>query len=210
MFKRTAIDLGLDLVLGTVSGHALSSIGSDSVKNANPIFDRDAYLLRQKQVAAVMYAITKASSENGMRVESFPDISGALEFMVARPTASLEGEQIFNIGLFIRSARLLRSLLSLSTQLGCPDSDSGVQDLIAEIPESLLYLEQEIFRILDSPGVVKENYPTVKALRDKADGKRRDRSRLASELMRQNANIMQSDAAVMRDGRILLPVRNES
>ena len=210
MFKRTAIDLGLDLVLGTVSGHALSSIGSDSVKNANPIFDRDAYLLRQKQVAAVMYAIAKASSENGMRVESFPDISGALEFMVARPTASLEGEQIFNIGLFIRSARLLRSLLSLSTQLGCPDSDSGVQDLIAEIPENLLYLEQEIFRILDSPGVVKENYPTVKALRDKADGKRRDRSRLASELMRQNANIMQSDAAVMRDGRILLPVRNES
>ncbi|MBR4426242.1 MAG: Smr/MutS family protein, partial [Spirochaetales bacterium] len=129
---------------------------------------------------------------------------------VARPTASLEGEQIFNIGLFIRSARLLRSLLSLSTQLGCPDSDSGVQDLIAEIPENLLYLEQEIFRILDSPGVVKENYPTVKALRDKADGKRRDRSRLASELMHQNANIMQSDAAVMRDGRILLPVRNES
>ena len=210
MFKRTAIDLGLDLVLQTVSNHALSPLGAAAVKGAIPVFDRDVYALRQKQVSAVMYSITKAVSEEGLHVETFPDISGALESILTRPTVSLEGQQIYDIGLFIRSSRLLKTLLALSTQLGCPDRDSNVQDIIPEIPENLLYLEQEIFRILESPGMVKENYPTVKALRDRAEGKRLERSRLASELMHSNASIMQSDAAVMRDNRILLPVRNES
>ncbi len=151
MFKRTAVDLGLDLVLDSVSNHALSPLGKKAVMNAIPVFDRDAFLNRQKQVAAVIYAMTAATTSNAMRVESFPDISGALDFMANRPTASLEGEQIYDIGLFIRSSRLLKMLLGLSTQLGCPDKDSGVQDIIGEIPESLLHLEQEIFRILDSP-----------------------------------------------------------
>ncbi len=210
MFKRTAVDLGLDLVLSTIAGHALSPDGANAVRNSNPIFDRDAYLLRQKRVSAVIYALAAANAERGVRVESFPDISGALEFIVAHPTSSLEGEQVFNVGLFIRSARLLKGLLALSLQLGCPDKDSGVDEVIGEIPENLLYLEQEVFRILESPGTVKANYPTVKALRDKADAKRMERSRMASEMIRSNSSIMQSDTAVMRDGRIVLPVRNES
>ena len=210
MFKRTAVDLGLDLVLKAVSNHALSPNGAQAVENAIPVFHEDVYLKRQSQVSAVMFAISEAGSENNMRVESFPDLAPVFESILRNPTMSLEGEQVFNVGLYIRSARLLRNLLSLSLRLGCKDKDSGVDSVIAEIPDNLLYLEQEIFRILESPGVVKENYPTIKALREKADSRRMERSRLAAELMRSNSSIMQSDAAVMRDGRILLPVRNES
>ncbi len=210
MFKRTAVDLGLDLVLKAVSGHALSPNGSQAVINAIPVFHQEEYLKRQSQVSAVMYAISEASSENDMRVESFPDLGPVFDSIMRNPTMSLEGEQVFNVGLYIRSARLLRTLMGLSLRLGCKDKDSGVDSIISEIPENLLYLEQEIFRILESPGVVKENYPTIKALREKADSRRMERSRLAADLMRSNSSIMQSDAAVMRDGRILLPVRNES
>ena len=210
MFKRTAVDLGLDLVLEMVAGHALSPEGAAAVRNAIPLFHTDAYLNRQGRVSAVMFAMAEANREDGMRVESFPDISPVFESISRNPVSSLEGEQVFNVGLFIRSARLLSSLLGLSLRQGCPDRDSGADSIIGEIPEKLLYLEQEIFRILESPGTVKENYPTVKALREKADSRRMERSRLASELMRSNSSVMQSDAAVMRDGRILLPVRNES
>lgn len=210
MFKRTAVDLGLDLVLKTVAGHSLSPEGARAVENSVPVFHTDAYLKRQSQVSAVMFAISEATKEDGMRVESFPDLSPVFESITRNPTLSLEGEQVFNVGLFIRSARLLSSLLALSAKPDCPDKDSGAGAIMESIPESLLYLEQEIFRILESPGTVKENYPTVKALRDKADHRRMERSRLAADLMRSNASVMQSDAAVMRDGRILLPVRNES
>ncbi|MBO4409263.1 MAG: Smr/MutS family protein [Spirochaetales bacterium] len=210
MFKRTVTDLGLDQVLQSVSSHALGPGGAAAVRMANPVLEQEAWLMRQKQVAAVMYALAQASSEHDIRVESFPDISDVFDFLSSNQTSSLAGEQVYNTGLFIRSATLLHRLLGLATQLGCPDRDSKVEEIIPEVPENLLYLEQEIFRILDSPGVVKENYPTVKALREKADSRRMERSRLASELMRSNANFMQSDTAVMRDGRIVLPVRSES
>ena len=210
MFKRTAVDLGLDLVLESVANHALSPEGAAAVRNAIPVFHTDAYLNRQSRVSAVMFAMAEAAKEDGMRVENFPDISPVFESIARNPVSSLEGEQVFNVGLFIRSARLLSALLGLSARQDCKDRDSGANSIIGEIPDNLLYLEQEIFRILESPGTVKENYPTVKALREKADSRRMERSRLASELMRSNSSVMQSDTAVMRDGRILLPVRNES
>lgn len=209
MFKRTAEDLGLNLVLQDISRHALGPIGARMVIDAKPLHDKDAYLLRQKQVSAVIFAMTQAASMDNVRVESFPDMNEVFD-SITRNLNSLSGEQIFNVGLFIRSARLLRGLLGLSLLGQCPDKDSGVENTIEEIPVELLLLEQEIFKILESPGTVKENYPTVKALREKAEGKRHERSRLASELMHQNHAIMQSDAAVLRDGRIVLPVRNEA
>ena len=50
MFRRTAIDLGLDLVLQSISKHALSPQGANAVLSANTTFDREAYLDRQGKV----------------------------------------------------------------------------------------------------------------------------------------------------------------
>ena len=139
MFRRTAIDLGLDLVLQSVSNHALSPQGARAILNANPTFDREAFLDRQGKVGAVIYAIAAASAENNMRVESFPDIADVFDSIVKSPTSSLEGEQVFNVGLFIRSARLLRTVLGLSFRLDCKDRERGVDNVIEDIPESLLF-----------------------------------------------------------------------
>ena len=98
MFKRTAVDLGLDLVLKTVAGHSLSPEGARAVENSVPVFHTDAYLKRQSQVSAVMFAISEATKEDGMRVESFPDLSPVFESITRNPTLSLEGEQVFNVG----------------------------------------------------------------------------------------------------------------
>lgn len=209
MFKRTAEDLGLDLVLSNIATHALSPMGEKAVLDAKPVHDRQAFIDRQKQVSSVIFAISQAQGIDGMKVETFPDIEPVFDH-ITRSLSSLEGEQIYNVGLFIRSARLLRSLLSLTQMDSCPDRDSQASAIIEDIPLELLNLENEIFKILESPGTVKENYPTVKALRDKAELKRHERSRLAGDLMRSHSSLMQSDTAVLRDGRIVLPVRNEA
>ena len=57
MFKRTAQDLGLDLVLNSISHYALSSLGSKAIIDAKPVTTEEAYVLRQKQVQAVIYAL---------------------------------------------------------------------------------------------------------------------------------------------------------
>ena len=138
MFRRTAIDLGLDLVLQSISGHALSPQGAKAVISANPTFDREAYLYRQGKVGAVIYAIAAASAETNLRVESFPYISDVFDSIMRSPTSSLEGEQVFNVGLFIRSARLLRTVLGLSTRLDCKDRERGVDNGIAAVPAVFL------------------------------------------------------------------------
>lgn len=210
MFKRTAVDLGLDLVLASISRFALGPLGNKAVLDARPVIDRSSYIERQKQVSAMIYAISQAATEKDVKVEAFPDISDVFDSIARSPSSSLAGEQVFNVGLFIRSARLLKNLLDLTLLPACPDKDSGAGEVIDDIPAELLHLEQEIFRILESPGTVKENYPTVKALRDKADARRLERSRLASDIMHAESAIMQSDAAVLRDGRIVLPVKNDA
>ena len=89
MFKRTAVDLGLDLVLKTVACHALSPEGAKAVENAQPVFHTDAYLKRQSQVSAVMFAISEAAKEDGTRVEVFHDLSSVFESISRNPTLSL-------------------------------------------------------------------------------------------------------------------------
>jgi len=209
MFKRTAVDLALDQVLDSISSHALSFVGKVAIQQSKPIFDRDAYILRQKQVAATSFALGEASSK-GVFVESFPDISSVFDSIEKNPVASFTGEQVYDVGLFIRSAVLLKDLLSLTQSGECADCDSGVDVIIEDIPVELLNLENEIFSILESPGQVKENYPTVKVLRDKAETKRAERSRTAMSMIRENPSLMQSNTAVMRDGRIVLPIKSES
>lgn len=202
------IDLGLDQVLSSVAQHALSAQGAEAVKLAKTIFDTTQYLQRQKEVAATVYTLDAASKE-GLFVEGFPDLSETFNSIVNNPVSSLTGEQVYDVGLFIRSAGLLRRLLSLSQELESPIKDSGIENIIQELPQELLDLENEIFSILESPGQVKENYPTVKALREKADAKRAERSRFAADLIRSQSDFMQSNAPVMRDGRVVLPVKND-
>ena len=208
MFKRTVIDLGLDQVLASVAQHALSAQGQEAVKLAKTIFDKDQYLQRQKEVAATVYTLDAASKE-GLYVEGFPDLSETFSAIENNPASSLSGEQVYDVGLFIRSAGLLRELLQKAQNLDSPIKDSGIENIIAELPQQLTELESEIFNILESPGQVKENYPTVKALREKADAKRAERSRFAADLMRSQPDFMQSNAPVMRDGRVVLPVKND-
>lgn len=210
MFKRTANDLGLDLVLNSVSSHALSPMGVKLVESAIPVFERHIWEQRQLQVESVIYAQIQAQSQQ-CYASSFPNLQPMFDFMIQNPTAIIDGEYIYNVGLFIRSAVDLKRILSLSS--GCETRDKceePVCNVIEEIDSELLYLQQEIFKILDSPGIVKENYPTVRALKEKADRLRMERTKVASDLMKSNFGVMQGDNAVLRDSRIVLPVKNDS
>ena len=182
--------------------------GAEAVKLAKPIFATEQYLQRQKEVAATVYTLDAASRDN-LLVEGFPDLSETFKNIENSPVASLTGEQVYDVGLYIRSAGLLKTLLSQVQNLESPIKDSNIENIIQELPQELLDLESEIFSILESPGQVKENYPTVKALREKADAKRAERSRFATDLMRSQPDYMQSNAPVMRDGRVVLPVKND-
>lgn len=207
MFKRTANDLGLDLVLNSISHYALSTYGSKAVNEALPIFDKSQYLIRQKQTEDVINALI-ASETNTLHAQSFPDLTTLFESILSNPTGSFEGSQIYDVALFIESAEILRKVFCLYSDQAITD-DNDIRNIILPIDSSLTDLKDQIFRILESPGVVRENYPTIKALRDKAESRKIERTKAARQMMRDNISFMQEDNAVLRDGRLVLPVKNE-
>lgn len=209
MFKRTAEDLGLDIVLNTIASKALSCEGTSLVKSAIPVSLKDVYLKRQSEVSSVIFAITLAEGDN-LQAESFPPISDVFENIEANPTASLEGEQIYRVFEYIKSAQILSDVLCYADNVDNHDLNSKVHEIINGIDASLKQLAKETDSILESPGIVRENYPTVKALREKAENTRDLRTRTAKRMMHDNFSIMHSDSAVLRDGRLVLPVKNES
>ncbi|MCR5760771.1 MAG: Smr/MutS family protein [Sphaerochaetaceae bacterium] len=201
MYKKTASDLGLDSVLKTVSLYSLSTGGASRVVSSRPIFDREAWNFRQQQVTDVLSCISLAP-EKEIRVEGFPDLTSLFEALKAGPTVAISGEEIYNAGLFINAARTLRTFLRCI-------GDSTVSEIISDIEFSLLDASKQIFSILEAPGKVKESYPTVRRLRDAAEAKRSERSSYAASYLRENNSLMTGSAAVLRDGRVMLPVRND-
>lgn len=210
MFKRTAGDLGLDQVLNIVASHSLSPMGAKLVKNSLPVFDRSVWLERQAKVESTVFSQIYSQTQQ-ISATSFPDLSSLFDSLVNNPTGVLDGTELYDAALFIQSACNLRKILGFCIFREHNDNQIGdVTNIIEDIDTQLLYASQEIFKILDAPGEVKENYPTLKALREKADRLRNERTKVAADLMRSNSSIMQGENAVLRDARIVLPVKNDS
>lgn len=202
MLRRSALDLELDKVLNIIALRSLSTMGKRSVLRAEPLTDFSAYDNRRNTVSLTVEAIIAAAGKE-IRATGFPDIDVLFDILTADHSARLDGELIYSVAEFIESAEVLSKVFA-STQ------KEELKNVLGDISTELVLLKQEIFKILESPGKVRENYPTVKTLREKADQKRLDRSRFAGRYMRSKADIMNSDSPVMRDGRIVLPVGIES
>jgi len=202
MLRRSSLDLELDKVLNIISLRSLSTMGRRAVLGAEPVTDLNAYERRKDLVGMTIESIITAAGKE-IRATSFPDIDVLFDILTADHSARLEGELIYSVAEFIESADILSKVFSSLQK-------EELQSVLTGVEDSLMLLKQEIFRILESPGKVRQNYPTVKALREKADQKRLERSRFAGRYMRSNQDIMNSDSPVMRDGRIVLPVGIES
>ena len=202
MLRRSSLDLELDKVLNIISMRSLSTMGKRAVLGAEPVTDKDAYKQRRELVGMTIESIIAAAGKE-IRATSFPDIDVLFDILTADHSARLEGELIYSVAEFIESADVLSKVFSSLQK-------EELQSVLGSVEDSLMLLKQEIFKVLESPGKVRQNYPTVKALKEKADQKRLERSRFAGRYMRSNQDIMNSDSPVMRDGRIVLPVGIES
>ena len=201
ILRKTITDLGLDLVLQNISALSLSEEGRNAVRNAVPIADPQVWRKRQEEVSQAVSALTEAADKE-LYVSAFPDIRPVFQALLADPSARLDGPLIYSVAEYIQSARALRCVLTCVP--GAPE------EVISPLDYVLTDLENTIFSILESPGRVRENYPTVRALRDKAEQKRAERSQFASSYMSSNSALMNSDSPVLRDGRVVLPVNNDS
>lgn len=199
MKKRTNKDLGFNQVIENVSSYALSHDGKKRVINSSIVFDKIEYEKRQERISIILDCLSQAD----FLPDSFPNINNALISLDKNPTHALPGEWILDIGNFVSSAIKLEQFLKTDPE------EYRFESFLTQLTYDLKELKKDIFYTLVSPGVVRENYPSLVAIRKKIEANRKRRDSFSSEFIHSSSDKMQSANPVYKDGRVMFPIKNE-
>jgi DNA mismatch repair protein MutS2 len=204
MKEKSIKELGFPLVLKKIEGCALGEDGVRSLRHLAFLSDREELQSRQEKIAAFFSLL---GSPNVDLPQGFDDIDSVFEIL-DNPLHSLDGAQIYSVAKYIESARVLQSFCTSTLENNEPLPP--VKDLMGDqIDPQLLSLSVEIESVLENSGQVKESHPAIRALKRKVEGAKQDRSKFSHEFINSNNALVQSDQGAFRDGRLVIPVRND-
>ncbi|MDT4761557.1 endonuclease MutS2 [Sphaerochaeta sp. PS] len=201
MNKKSIEDLGFLQVLKKIQDCALSQDGVGHLASLGFLAEQEALLDRQAKVAAFVSLLGRSDLPSPSH---FADIGQAMATL-ENPLLSLDGPLLVALASYIQSGEMFlhycnqgqESLEPIQGLLGC------------EIEPKLLHLVQSIHSILDEGGQVKESHPAIRSLRKQVEQAKGERSRFTSDFIRTNSAVVQSDQGAFRDGRLVIPVRND-
>lgn len=203
MLRRTVKDLGFEEALQQIRHYCLSQDGARRIASEEIITSREIYLEKQERISTILSLLSEQTNPD---LETFPDIAPVLQQLQQTPYQNLEGVEIYDVGLFLQSARKLQAFLSSFSQ-NPQVVRFPVSDLIGEIPDSLRFLEDEIFYTLESPGEVKKTHPSIANALAEIDRRRADRASFSASLVQKNRSLMQADKPSYKDSRVVIPLK---
>ncbi|WP_320129305.1 Smr/MutS family protein [uncultured Sphaerochaeta sp.] len=204
MNKKSIEELGFPAVLKKMEGCALGMDGVRELRQFSFLTDRKALLERQNKVAAFLRLLSSPNVEIPLAFNDIAEVFSILE----DPMKSLDGYQLASVANYIESGCILQSFCQC-----CLENNEmllAIKDLMGEhIDPSLVVLSKEIREVLEADGQVKESHPAIKALKRQVESAKQGRSRYSHEFIHTNASLVQSDQGAFRDGRLVIPVRND-
>ncbi|NBK20967.1 MAG: endonuclease MutS2 [Spirochaetia bacterium] len=204
MNKKSIEDLGFLSVLQKIQLCSLSREGYQHLETMGFLTDRASLEERQKKVASFHYLL---GHPDGEAPASFADITQAVQ-VLENPLLVLDGQALIGIAHYIGSSETLLSYCNQSLENRGPlQPIFGLLGL--QIEASLIHLKTSIHEILDESGEVKESHPAIRALRRHLEQAKGERLRFCNDYMKTKSLAMQSDQSAYRDGRVVLPVRND-
>ncbi|MFA7109117.1 MAG: Smr/MutS family protein [Sphaerochaetaceae bacterium] len=201
MQERTIHDLAFDRVIKQIERFSLSYEGKSKIEETYIIKDIDEWKRRQGEIDSIISIM----NSNNPEVSTFPFIGFILDKFKDKSIFTLEGTEIYNVALYIRSAVLLRNFLAINVD-DKKIKQFPVNSFFDEGLNELESLEKEISYILESPGKVKMSHPSIQSIIKKIDEKRSLRASYSSTFIREHQNVMRSSEPSYRDGRIVLPI----
>ncbi len=204
MNKKSIEDLGFLTVLQKIQGCTLSQEGFHRVAKLPFLTEREALKRRQEKVASFYRLL---GQPNAGMPSSFDEVGESMAIL-ENPLLVLDGPNLISLARYIESAEVLLEYCNQSLENSGPLLP--IHGLLGEaIDESLVLLKTNIFSILEESGEVKESHPAIKALRKQVEQAKGERVRFCNDFMRTKKDAMQSDQSVYRDGRVVIPVRND-
>ena len=204
MKEKSIKELGFPLVLKRIEGCALGNDGVKALHDFPFLTEKADLAKRQEKVGAFCRLLGSPTIELPI---SFDDISPVFDIL-DNPLRSLDGNLIYSVANYIESAKALQAFCTSTLENN--EQLPPVKDLLGDqIDPMLVSLSMEIQSVLENNGQVKESHPAIRALKRKVEGAKQDRSRFSHEFITTNNSLVQSDQGAFRDGRLVIPVRND-
>lgn len=208
MERRTLEDLGFTTVLEELRAMCLSEEGRRELDTIKFITD-PTLLAAQQDLVSDLMAIGSYGVDPPIPFDPVSDILDGLSV----PGGRLDGQQLYGLGRYLCASSIFTEYCRAPRRLpGSSDPDQTVHpaaSLFDPFPEGLRLLSQKIDETLESPGVVKPTHPAIRKLTREFERKRAERQAFSTEFLRRQSDVAQGDQPVFRDGRIVLPVRND-
>ena len=208
MINRTLEDLEFNSVCQELYSLCLSEEGRKLL--AQKTFITDAHVLSVEQ--DLVDDLLTIQSSGVSSPEGFPSLGTILEdlsFIEAR----LDGEQLFTLAQYLRSARLLSEFCQTTVKpfgsSRAEEVDHPAASLLKDYPTSLIRLEQRLFDVLETPGTVKSTHPAIRKLKMEIERRRSERQTFSQDFLHTQKTVAQGEQPVFRDGRVVLPIRND-
>ncbi len=191
-------------IYGMVERLLLSNEGVDVLRE-EPFFSQSSEL---EQFRAPIIAMDhRLRSGFSMPRSRFPSIGSAID-EVRREGATLDGEDIYAIGLYLTTADHLIQWFSLSPDelMEGSDGENLLQALVVglQVPSTLV---QTIESTLQESGEIREDYPPLKALRRELATLYQSQQQTAQGYLQDDPSRFQTNQPTFRDNRVLLPVK---
>ncbi len=204
MNQKSIEELGFFQVLKQIEAYSLSDEGKETLRHLGFVSDEQILHVRQDRITAFRKRLGGLDEH---RLTSFPSIGETL-LCLADPLVGAEGAGLVDIADYIRSAKSLLDFCSHVDEQG--HLQSALLPLMGEnLEEGLLTLAETIEKTLDRTGQVLESHPRLLVLRMQMEKTKSERSRFCSQFIHENNTIVQSDKEALRDGRLVIPVRND-
>ncbi|AEV28193.1 mismatch repair ATPase (MutS family) [Sphaerochaeta pleomorpha str. Grapes] len=204
MKEKSIKELGFPLVLKKIEGCALGNDGVKALQGFSFLTEKADLAERQGKVGAFCRLLGSPTIELPV---SFDDISPVFDIL-DNPLRSLDGSLMYSVANYIESAKVLHTFCTSTLENN--EQLPPIKDLLGDqIDPLLISLSMEIQAVLENSGQVKESHPAIRALKQKVEGAKQDRSRFSHEFITTNNALVQSDQGAFRDGRLVIPVRND-
>ncbi len=200
--SHTLAELEYDRALAVVARHAVSELGSESVRSRMPLAEAGAV---REELATVSELSLELHERGRFAPRPVPDLSGILKTLETAGGV-LDGQALRELG------SALEAMLDVQGQLRTLEEDAPrVAALATEVPPR--HLADGIERAVEPDGRVKDDAsPQLKRARRRL---RDTRKRLIAELERRLGRLAPHDRTgdaevTLRGGRYVIPLRRES
>lgn len=200
-FTHAKSTLGFDKVLNLIAQNAVSELGKQTIKNSAPIIDRPTL---EKELGALNELLNIHKKIGLLPLYSFSDLRILLN--------KIEPANSF---LDVKECLQVKNLLEIASDLKRffknPDLAGGRLQTLINNTEDLKNLISQLKHTIDPSGNIYDNASSeLKNIRKKLNQHREEVNKKLEHIRAKNSVHLQEDFVTLREGRLVLPVREFS